>query len=685
MSTKSSYKVAPLRGGQIDNDTSFTGGIPVLDNTKVFTSTTTTSSGPPSFMAIRTSNVSNMMKVEIGAKAAPSIIFTSATDPAYGLMTYTGMVHRHFVEYGLDAIFYFPTHDGTLVSILEGHSQFTREEISKQSLKLFNNRDDATKILPLERYDMYDLQNLRFSAAFILASISPTLRAQVLTKAGKDYDNGPIIWMYVMGLVQSSSYRGTKMLQRTFEERKLKSEQGENVIKHTIKLRDDYMRLSNANMIPYDSLMTVIDSLIDSSTPTFSVWAATKRITVSRFLKENAGKTPSALSSILNAPTVEAICDEADDEYQSLLESGLWIAMDSKKDKEAAPTTFLLEKLSAKVDKLTANISKREGTCWTCGEEGHKSPDCPKKNGNSPASSKDKKDKNQKNKEKSTNLRPEWKTTAPKSGKSEQMIRNKKTWLWCATCKYWSTTHGTSTHKSRQSTDEKEKDSKPKEKKEEKQSNLAEIVVQNNNSPELVMGAWCGFITETNGTNAIPACASTQHTCNLCHSPFLCISPTASNFTCFLCLPENTGKFAPEQDIEKLLIPADTTEKIQPIDQDDYTLETVSMDSSPTKPADTLLNLAQDNFFHVDTPPQIDTIAHVTPLSDPAWKTSCQYLQSDPGIYLSNHNDENDHFKVIWDTGASEVITSDPSDFIGGVYQTKLSASPPWCFLWHTC
>ena len=104
-----------------------------------------------------------MMKVEMGAKAAPSTIFTSATDPAYGLMTFTGVVYCHFTEYGMDAIFYFPTHDGTLVNILQGHSQFTREEISKQSLELYNNRDDTTKTLPLERYDMYDLQRIEDS------------------------------------------------------------------------------------------------------------------------------------------------------------------------------------------------------------------------------------------------------------------------------------------------------------------------------------------------------------------------------------------------------------------------------------------------------------------------------------------------------------------------------------------
>ena len=111
--------------------------------------------------------------------------------------------------------------------------------------------------------------------------------------------------MYVVGLVQSSSYRRTKILQQTIKKRKLKSEQGKDVMKHTIKLCSDYMRLYKANMVPYNALMTVIDSHIDLSTPTFAVWAATKQIAVSCFLKDSAGKTPPALSLITNARIVK--------------------------------------------------------------------------------------------------------------------------------------------------------------------------------------------------------------------------------------------------------------------------------------------------------------------------------------------------------------------------------------------
>ena len=172
-------------------------------------------------------------------------------------------------------------------------------------------------------------------------------------------------------MCSSDLYRGTKLLQKTFEDRKLKSEPGKNVIKHTIKLHDCYMRLFNANMVPYDALMTVVDSLVCSSTPAFDVWAATKRIAISQFLKENTGKTQCSLSLILDAPTISSICDQADEEYQSLLESSLWVATNLKEDRDAASRAFLLEKLTARVitlksTKVLAGPVEKMGTnCLT--------------------------------------------------------------------------------------------------------------------------------------------------------------------------------------------------------------------------------------------------------------------------------------------------------------------------------
>ena len=123
-------------------------------------------------------------------------------------MTYIGLVHFHFVEYGMDAFFYFVTPDGSWASILDRHFQFICEDSHTQTMALLVAKDDCTESLCSDRYNVFDVQNLWFSAAFILASISLALWNLVITKASKDYDNGSIVWMYVLGLDQSPSYLG---------------------------------------------------------------------------------------------------------------------------------------------------------------------------------------------------------------------------------------------------------------------------------------------------------------------------------------------------------------------------------------------------------------------------------------------------------------------------------------------
>ena len=171
----------------------------------------------------------------------------------------------------MDTNFYFTAQDGNLVNIIDGLSHLTKDEVSKQVMELYGNCDNASKILPLECYDMYYLQNLHFPISLILVSISPVLQAQILTKAGPNYNKGPIVSMHIMSLVHSSSCRGTNLLQKTFEARKLKNEPGKNVIKDTIKICNHYICLFNTNMVPYDPLMTFVDSLVWPSTPAFNV------------------------------------------------------------------------------------------------------------------------------------------------------------------------------------------------------------------------------------------------------------------------------------------------------------------------------------------------------------------------------------------------------------------------------
>jgi Zinc knuckle len=191
-----------------------------------------------------------------------------------------------------------------------------------------------------------------------------------------------------------------------------------------------------------------------------------------------------------------------------LLESGLWVSLASTKNKEASPTAFLHEKLTSKIDKLLANLTKHKGTCWTCGKEGHKSHDCPtKKSKDSPETSK-KKNKDDKKKSTSKATQPEWQRTAPVGSESEASVKNRKTWMWCDTCKNWSMTHGTSTHKGPNASNARNKASRTTEKKKENQGNLAEIVLDCDTN-NLVMGAWCGFTNEFTNTTFIPTLSPT--------------------------------------------------------------------------------------------------------------------------------------------------------------------------------
>ena len=76
--------------------------------------------------------------------------------------------------------------------------------------------------------------------------------------------------------------------------------------------------------------------------------------------------------------------------------------------------------------------------------------------------------------------------------------------------RHWSTTHGTYTHRGPSSCNAKNKASKGQNRKiEEHQGNLVEIVTENNNSSELVMGVLSRFTTESTNTTTITVCGST--------------------------------------------------------------------------------------------------------------------------------------------------------------------------------
>lgn len=100
---------------QIDNDISFTDGIPVLSQNKDYSSRATASTVLPLCMVICTQKVLNIVHIELGAKQTSSTISTNATHTVYGLIT----------SIGLDNHLLIPTLLVTTVTQNHGHINST--------------------------------------------------------------------------------------------------------------------------------------------------------------------------------------------------------------------------------------------------------------------------------------------------------------------------------------------------------------------------------------------------------------------------------------------------------------------------------------------------------------------------------------------------------------------------------
>ena len=112
------------------------------------------------------------------------------------------------------------------------------------------------------------------------------------TLQSSSYQGWQRLWQWFNCLDVCYGFGTVLLLKRNQDASKteLKSENGENVMKHTIKHHDGYRNLFNCNMVPHESLMTTFDSLVDYSTSTFTVWASTKWIAISCFWRKMLGR-----------------------------------------------------------------------------------------------------------------------------------------------------------------------------------------------------------------------------------------------------------------------------------------------------------------------------------------------------------------------------------------------------------
>ena len=87
-------------------------------------------------------------------------------------MSYVAQVNQHFVEHGLDGLFYFTTREDKWINVVLAHPQVTRKDVQAQYFLLGNCYLDvanyANHPLPSDRFNMYDKMNSLWSASVLL-------------------------------------------------------------------------------------------------------------------------------------------------------------------------------------------------------------------------------------------------------------------------------------------------------------------------------------------------------------------------------------------------------------------------------------------------------------------------------------------------------------------------------------
>jgi hypothetical protein len=362
-------------------------------------------------------------------------------DPAYSLMSFAADAKSHIQTHGMDTVFYMKGVSGGAsgddgVELFTYHSKYT-----KTAVEDFVRNNIANGV-----YDDYALDTLVESADWLLNSIDSGLKL-ALRPSLRGVTYGPVLWMMIVGEVQSDSLRRCTDLSDEFNAMTLAKYKGENVRLYADAAMALLTQLERDDQLPRTHLLTIVEAMSACTVMEFKVHWMGRRAAVEKFIRDSAGKDEAVVKAMPNLVTYVMLLEEAKQLFVSLTK--VWGP--SKQVKEPAPSA-----LAAQLDKMNSQLvalkkstekykkDKKAETrkCFNCNKVGHLAPDCPESKRNRDKGKKDGKvgeDSGQEN----------WKFSK-KDSEGTTKIVDGVTYQWCGKCRkgqgVWNLKHTTDQH-----------------------------------------------------------------------------------------------------------------------------------------------------------------------------------------------------------------------------------------------
>ena len=182
----------------------------------------------------------------------------------------------HLVRLGLDTIFCIPI-QGREVYIAEEWGHF-RAQTLHQRATMIQNGIGGNPPCP------YDLKNLDYSGKFLLASLIKSYKYTILEELGPA-PNGLEVFAYIVKTCLIKAISCQRELITKLASLKLSDQEGENVRKFNVKLRDCCREIEQTGPPPRDLAFMVSCTYVSSQVPFF----ATKMLDVQLLLENNPG------------------------------------------------------------------------------------------------------------------------------------------------------------------------------------------------------------------------------------------------------------------------------------------------------------------------------------------------------------------------------------------------------------